>query len=420
MKQPFSDQTKTDNTLAGLKSSLTEKLSSNLRNRESLNSSGTVSRKTSTASEYTPEHTYVTDLRPSPPLKKDSASVSATDGAATPSSEEIHKENDDELKAELKDSLMKGEVKLVPGQKVDVKMFILKPEEVVEEAAKADEVETAVETKPTECKNQESALKVPQRKISRFLVSPVLSGQLDVPKDKEIGVEPVPEPPKEAQSSEIKQEASRKNSGQLEPAKPVAELEKIVEQKPSVTSVKEEAVKEEQSAPVCGPEMINTLEQLKISLDNLKHSGHPTHKKEPSESDSKKDVTSTATVPKSQPQPVQNQQMLNQPVAAQSPQPQQQAISQPQQSAPVQNQPTQPVMQPQHQQMPQIVQQFQQITHSQPVTPPICQPNSIPMSSQAQHIIGPPSFTTQALPHPQPIQPQNVLNQPLPQISQVN
>lgn len=44
-----------DNSFQGLKNSLAE----NLRCRESLNSSGTVSRKTSTASDYTPESTYV-------------------------------------------------------------------------------------------------------------------------------------------------------------------------------------------------------------------------------------------------------------------------------------------------------------------------------------------------------------------------
>lgn len=35
----------------------------------------------------------------------------------------------------------------------------------------------------------EAKLKVPQRKISRFLVSPVLSGGLDVPKEKEVVAE---------------------------------------------------------------------------------------------------------------------------------------------------------------------------------------------------------------------------------------
>ncbi|XP_044763344.1 actin cytoskeleton-regulatory complex protein pan1-like isoform X2 [Coccinella septempunctata] len=447
MKQPFSDQaakTADNSTLAGLKSSLTEKMSNcAARQRESLNSSGTVSRKTSTASEYTPEHTYVTD-RP-PATRRDAPSVSTTDGAAAVP--EKREDEDDELKAELNDSLKKGEVKLVPGQKVDVKMFILKP----------DENEDGDEAKPSESKTPEAALKVPQRKISRFLVSPVLSGQLDVPKDKEIGAEPVQEPPKVVsevvaapQVAPEPSEAARKNSGQLEAAGKT-EPEKTVEQKPSAASVKEEQpVKEEQSAPVCGPEMINTLEQLKISLDNLKHSGHPAHKKDSAESEAKKEVAAAAAAQKPQQAqppaqivvPPQNQQMLGQtqqpvlnaaqPVAAQSQQPvqapQQQVVSQPQ-PAPVQAQPAQlppqpqPVLQPQHQQqMPPIVQQYQQITHSQPVTPPICQPNSIPMSSQPQHIIGPPTFAPQAAPPPlsqQQVQPQNVLTQPHPQISQV-
>jgi hypothetical protein len=43
---------------------------------------------------------------------------------------------------------------------------------------------------------------------------------------------------------------------------------------------------------MCGPEMINTLEQLKISLDNLKNSMHP--KKESSETDPKKIIVGTA------------------------------------------------------------------------------------------------------------------------------
>ncbi|XP_045468465.1 uncharacterized protein LOC123676556 isoform X2 [Harmonia axyridis] len=476
MKQPFSEQSKTDNTLAGLKSSLTEKLSSNLRNRESLNSSGTVSRKTSTASEYTPEHTYVTESK-SPALKREN--ISTTDGPTVVESKQ-EPENDDELKAELNNSLKKGEVKLLPGQKVDVKMFILKPEEgsdVKQDSSKTIEDENNVEIKSSECKTPESALKVPQRKISRFLVSPVLSGQLDVPKDKEFDVEPSQEQSKNANevidntqtspatanvesipSSTVQSETCRKNSGQLETPKAITELEKIVEQKHSVSSMKDEPYKEEQPAPVCGPEMINTLEQLKISLDNLKHSGHPVHKKESSESESKKEVAVPVTqkpqpnvqIPVPQPQPVappqnvQSQQILtqaqqqSQPVQSTPSQQQpvqnqqlpQQQVSPPQppmaQPGPVQTQPAQqvaqlppqqPILQTQHQQMPQIVQQFQQIPHSQPVTPPICQPNSIPMSSQPQHIMGPPSFVQQA---PPALQPQNVLTQPpLSQISQV-
>lgn len=46
------------------KATLAEKITQNMHCRESLNSSGTVSRKTSTTSEYTPEHTMINDTRP--------------------------------------------------------------------------------------------------------------------------------------------------------------------------------------------------------------------------------------------------------------------------------------------------------------------------------------------------------------------
>lgn len=230
------DFTVNDDVLQGLKTTLAEKIVC----RESLNSSGTVSRKTSTASDYTPEHTVGRDSRPS---FVDRTSVSfSTESCVSAVEQASAKASDDTdtSKKELKDADSK---------------------EVV-----ANEGDDEKELKAP-----------PQRKISRFLVSPVLSGKLDVPKEKEA--------PSESLSNESEEKPD-----------PVAtETEKPPEPMPETTE-----------APVCGPEMINTLEQLKISLDNLKHSGHVAHKKE-NEGEKKPAPELPAATPKpvlTQPNPI--------------------------------------------------------------------------------------------------------------------
>lgn len=107
----------------------------------------------------------------------------------------------DAFKTELEDSLKHTEAPaLLPGQKVNVKVFVMsvgndtagrsegKEETVpaggqdggfqVEESAEGSQ---ATEATYQTVKNLSLS---PQRKISRFLVSPVLSGQLDLPQDK--------------------------------------------------------------------------------------------------------------------------------------------------------------------------------------------------------------------------------------------
>uniref|UniRef100_A0A1Y1M0Q8 non-specific serine/threonine protein kinase n=1 Tax=Photinus pyralis TaxID=7054 RepID=A0A1Y1M0Q8_PHOPY len=206
--------TPADGFNADLKTTLAEKITQNLRCRESLNSTGTVSRKTSTASDYTPENTYIQD-----------GQSSFLNEPAKASSDCDEKPEDGQA-----------------AQKVDLKIILLRHDSKIstESCMSIDlESEADNEEKQEECPIEEM-LKVPQRKISRFLVSPVLSGQLDVPKDKECG-ESVAEP-----------------DSQTIPTAKSEEVEPKVEE-----------------AKVCGPEMINTLEQLKISLQNLTHS----HKK---------------------------------------------------------------------------------------------------------------------------------------------
>lgn len=252
--------------------------------RESLNSSGTVSRKTSTASDYTPEHTVSHDSRPTF-IDQTNVSFSTESCMSVTEQKSKHTPNitdaddtDALLRNELNDSLKQKDVKLVPGAKVDLKVFILQQQEpVVEKSSPVVETETTEVVDSDKDKTNESQLKVPQRKISRFLVSPVLSGKLDVPKDKE------------TDNVEAEVEVQRKNSLPSE-TPPKLEHEKT----PEVSDTAATTTTTE--APVLGPEMI-TLEQLKISLDNLKNSSHPTHKKETNDevkkSTSAADVTTT-------------------------------------------------------------------------------------------------------------------------------
>lgn len=556
----------------------------NWRNRESLNSSGTVSRKTSTASEYTPEHTYtmnrpmnLTDqtnviyaaencvsapAEAKPSIKQivvDDKIETKTAEALTEANNTISDNADDTdaFRAELNDSLLhKDDIgKLVPGQKVNLKVFVMSvnqegekgktdniaPSENSEEKTgdhiEKDSVLNDLRNNKIEKNGVDVSLKIPQRKISRFLVSPVLSGQLDVPKDKDFGSNSTPQvqvaesvvdekkietgpvqnisnqsipaeiatatttshlpalnnvqvavnnisatvnvapvtvnneaiapattvavtnnapaavnnvvapvnsvavpinnfaapvnnvaesvnnmtasvisisapvsnvgaqinnavPPINntmapitnlvgqvpnvtpavtvqplANSTPVSVEPLRKISAPLESTRDGMELDRQ-EQKTSVCSLKEEITKEE-PGQVCGPELINTLEQLKISLDNLKHSSHP--KKDSTESDPKKvasniDVgskTATSQLPQTSAsqvlppiatnlsaQPTQN---IPQPHGI----PQQQTMSQPSVAAPTQ----QPVPQPiPSQSQPVLTPSAQVITQQTPQT----------------------------------------------------
>uniref|UniRef100_A0AAR5PDY8 non-specific serine/threonine protein kinase n=1 Tax=Dendroctonus ponderosae TaxID=77166 RepID=A0AAR5PDY8_DENPD len=417
-----------------IKTTLADNIYQNLRCRESLNSSGTVSRKTSTASEYTPEHTYVTNSnsRGGQSLVKqtnvsysnDSCLVAPQEIPSAASNMQPYQKLDaahavkedvldhtDAFKTELADSLkQKDTPSLVPGQKVNLKVFVMSvgnneqnctPNESVlsaeaaaaSQAAEGDRVgsepvekilSAAVEGNDKNDLLNKSSLLSPQRKISRFLVSPVLSGQLNLPKGKVSEMEnknqdpPAGEkqsgtvanqpekpdislsqnnPPQNIveqalpagntqqqinannaafnanqvpavnsqvpsnvqvpagaptvathpaqQTSQVDIAANsapvsiptRKTSAPLETTR--LEVEKPLEQKISVCSLKEEGTKTE-TGQVCGPELINTIEQLKISLDNLKNSSHP--KKE---EDAKK-VASNVEVPKQVP-PAQTQ-----------------------------------------------------------------------------------------------------------------
>jgi hypothetical protein len=283
-----------EDTFQGLKSTLSEKLTQNLRCRESLNSSGTVSRKTSTASDYTPENTYVSNNRVDQSTTVSFSSdtcVSALKHPAEVVEDAVKTEPDGHheiVKDELNDSLKRKDVKLLPGQKVDLKVIILR----TEAEAHGEEVEQPKEeSEKIEEKVEVAVLKVPQRKISRFLVSPVLSGELDLPKDKDFGSGTPEVTPEE--DSATKSDALRKTSAPVESTSKGLDVDKPNEQKVSVCSLKEESTtSKEEPAIMCGPEMINTLEQLKISLDNLKNSMHP--KKESSETDPKKIIVGTA------------------------------------------------------------------------------------------------------------------------------
>lgn len=152
-------------------------------------------------------------------------------------------------------------------------------------------------------------------------VSPVLSGKLDVPKEKDATSEPAQEAPKQPQeqqqnppstvtettnptASEQPVQPQQPIEEKTEPVEPTRKNSVALEPKPSNEQEKPQEG-EHGEAPMCGPEMINTLEQLKISLDNLKHGGHPTAHKKESSDDVKK--ISSCEVPTSlgsgQPQP---------------------------------------------------------------------------------------------------------------------
>lgn len=309
----------------GLKTTLAEKISQNLRCRESLNSSGTVSRKTSTASEYTPEHTYIHDSRahfvdqPNVSYSTESC-ISITEGVSMQDPKTVDEivlkrnmQNDSShsqvaANGDIKQSesfvVESGEIddqikidddeNLKSGQKVDLKIILLRQDSQLatsessisidaeqqglteaDSKTSTEQQKSDVDVKETETESQNSnsKLKVPQRKISRFLVSPVFSGKLDLPKDKDYGDGEVTKPAEEP--------AQLTSNVEMIETKTPAPL-KIDEKKAEPENKTQETTQKTEEAKVCGPEMINTLEQLKISLQNLTHS-HSSHKKDSNE-----------------------------------------------------------------------------------------------------------------------------------------
>lgn len=306
----------------------------NLRHQDSLNSSGTISRKTSTASDYTPEHTLFQDSKVAQPNTNDNeqefivaeidnsdpkvdlsdpelssgrelsnTSISTISGDCTIRRDSQIIESDKNLSRQdtIDDISLNGlnsepitvnvtgltyaEVTKSPKkefqsdedyisvtssqytdtitslsdvtsghssgsesktpQKIELKICLIKNEKT-ELQSEISEVSIEKESlgSPQKDKSEsETKLKVPQRKISRFLVSPVLE-KLDLPKDKNYGGE-IPE---NVEQDKIVQENTDKTETEVNPD-----------------------LKVESEGPVCGPEMINTLEQLKISLQNITH-----------------------------------------------------------------------------------------------------------------------------------------------------
>ncbi|XP_057670128.1 uncharacterized protein LOC130902209 [Diorhabda carinulata] len=462
VKSVYVDPTPVPDEFQNIKTTLTENLYQNLRCRESLNSSGTVSRKTSTASEYTPEHTYIVNRQPGnvdqTNLGYVSENVTATSvelpslrqntpvdlekntligSPPNASSQPDCTDNTDAFKAELNDSLLhqeSGKFTPVPGQKVNLKVFVMSvdqnadqqkedctesPKERIIEVKLTDEIEKSAEIDPKNEKDSEHNLKLPpQRKISRFLVSPVLSGQLNMPKDKDVVETPIQQsqvsevvPSVDTtievihQGNEVKTivpnnviastEPLRKTSAPLETTRNMMELEKA-EPKMSVCSLKEDVISKDDPIPICGPEHINTLEQLKISLDNLKHSSHP--KKDTGETESKKVSSSIDVSTKSST------------IASQSSTAQFAPQASPQQS--LQTQQNFSITSPQSQ---QSLSQSQQMSNSHQSQPQQTQPQLATGQQVSQNLPGIPQNQSQLPATIQSNQPQQQLPQPLPQ-----
>lgn len=186
----------------------------------------------------------------------------------------------------LPESTSSGSSDVRVGQRIELKICLLRQNsEQLVAVSKGEEIECVVKKegeitviKPPD--NVEDSptksLKVPQRKISRFLVSPVLD-KLDVP-EKHESVE-----------DEVKKESEEGDGIQtLHEARDTADIDsKEVSTDVSSEALVDKEVSDTLSAvstdltiaspadstegPVCGPEMINTLEQLKISLQNITH-----------------------------------------------------------------------------------------------------------------------------------------------------
>lgn len=151
------------------------------------------------------------------------------------------------------------------AQKIELKICLLQNEnktEVPNEEIQSEMKENtplASPQKTAEKTEVETKLKVPQRKISRFLVSPVLD-KLDLPKDKNYG-------------SEISETApeNQQNETQEQVTVITQETQAATQENLEIIDTSQPDQKLESEGPVCGPEMINTLEQLKISLQNITH-----------------------------------------------------------------------------------------------------------------------------------------------------
>ncbi|CAH1129587.1 unnamed protein product [Ceutorhynchus assimilis] len=502
-----------------IKTSLGDTIYQNLRCRESLNSSGTVSRKTSTASEYTPEHTYITNSNNRvvnlhqtnvsytnescvvAPQEVSSASNNDQEGETCKQDKEDVVDQADAFKTELVNSLKQKESpSLVPGQKVNLKVFVMSVDNGGENDKQNGSEEVTVEVQKTvaevsppepleriikvnmegDLKADNALLKSPQRKISRFLVSPVLSGQLDLPKDKEVELEnSIPEAPLSGEAapvvvtslqteSQLNTQPSQSNFPAIDPqitqqtpptsiphsntevspvqpaqlpqtnqqqaplvaspqtgavATPPATgppsrkisapesstglgIEKPVEQKISVCSLKEESTTGKgETGQVCGPELINTIEQLKISLDNLKNSSHPKKDEEPKKVQSNVDVSVIKQPPPSNQQPPASYVPTTQTPAAQQPQFIPPMSQQPQQVAPQPQAVSQLIQQPQ-QVPPQVISQSIQQVISQPQAisqqsqQVLAQPQAVQATSQTSQQQAPPMVPHHSQPPP--------------------
>lgn len=355
-----------DSELQGLKHNLIHnlKMTHNLRHQDSLNSSGTISRKTSTASDYTPEHTLFdskvtqpdignveaenqeflvaeigsssqenseskVEIASDPELSSgrelSNTSISTISGDCTvrrdsqPQVNEIdsdknlsrqdtidkyvenlpYSENSELTYAEVtktkKESFQSDEdyVSVTSSQytdtitslsdvtsghssgsesrahqKIELKIYLLENE------SKDDQSQTENKESPVGSPQKitdEPKLKVPQRKISRFLVSPVLE-KLDLPKDKNYGGEISENETNQNLPEEVKgasDEAQESETILLVQDQQIL-IEKTVVTQESI-DIQSDINKLENEAPVCRPEMVNTLEQLKISLQNITH-----------------------------------------------------------------------------------------------------------------------------------------------------
>ncbi|GJQ80583.1 hypothetical protein Trydic_g19987 [Trypoxylus dichotomus] len=389
-----------DPSLQALKSGLPEKINQ-LQSRESLNSCGTVSRKTSTASDYTPEHTYVQDSKPQ---FLDQTNVIFSTESCMTAVESPPQPKDDKpaaIVSKMENGAFGDHLDLKPGP-VDVKILLLSQDtqhrddaskeikvdlnEVKETSIIAANVDKLKEVVQNQGGGEDVKPKgLPQRKISRFLVTPVLSA-LEMPKDKDYGQSAVDSPVVEmgkvdlakAEQPEIEQakielpaskiEIARRDSIPLE-IKPVTEVERGQE-------VILEVGPKETTESMIGPEMI-TLEQLKKSLDDLKYSGGV---RESLSTESKTQKASQAATPVPQVHPIQTPQNQVSSISM--------SISQTQASTPLVS----------------------------TAIPPSSYPTNIPPSSVPQNITYSPQIS-QTQPSQQPVLAQQV-QMPLSQVSQ--
>ncbi|XP_044726570.1 uncharacterized protein LOC123290453 isoform X3 [Chrysoperla carnea] len=184
--------------------------SSTENQQDSLSNSENGSRKTSTASDYTPDSTII---------------VQSTNTAQSSPENKIKRSE------------------TIDNSGGDI-MTVVADEEIVSESINCDNrnrnesLDNKTDEKDSgelEIPPKETNLKVPQRKISRFLVSPVLD-KLEIPESMQqapVTTDPTP--------------TTNQND------KPTGDLQA--------------------QQPICGPETINTLAQLQIGLENITHVG---------------------------------------------------------------------------------------------------------------------------------------------------